>query len=370
MSAGRLRVNLVGNVHHRTGIGRYRGSLMARLADRVEYVHCEVYAGALAGVPGLRAVPLAVRGLDPGAPVHITQLFGSALLRFRRLPPTVVTVHDLGPLVWPREYRMLSLVGRVLMSVDVAGLRRAERLLADSRATARSLVELVGVDPAVITVAYPGIDRAVFWPRPEARQQVESRLGIGEWDRWRTLLAVGTELPRKNLPALLGAVRLYQQRGERVRLVKAGSPGGAQWRDRTVRDAVDLGVRERVHFVDDATDDDLACLYSAADAYVCMSHVEGFGLPTVEAMACGAPTVVAPSGSLPEVVGEAGVVLAHNRSDALVEALDRLLDDAPTLARLGELATRQAAQFDWGRTADDTLCVYRQLVSAPADGKR
>jgi glycosyltransferase involved in cell wall biosynthesis len=359
----RQRVNLVGAPADTGGIARYRLGLERALAPWVDFIPAEVGAGALSGRPLLRQMPLAVHGLDPTVPAHFVQIVGAGVLWLRRLPPSVVTAHDLGPLVWPTEWLEYSPFARTLLMLAFTALRRAQRVISVSEASARTLVERLRVDPARVRVVLRSIDHAVFHPRAAARRHVEERLGIGRWDEWRTIVNVGTELPRKNLAVILGALRILQRQGARVRLLKVGGAGGDQWRAATVRAAAQLGVEDRVRFVRFESDDDLAALYSAADAYVCVSHVEGFSLPTVEAMACGAPTIVAPNGALPEVVGDAGVVLDDGSAERLAGALGTLFADPARAERLRALGPVQARKFAADREAEQTLTVYRELAA-------
>jgi glycosyltransferase involved in cell wall biosynthesis len=361
---GRLRVSITASSIPHTGIGRYVSHLTASLAGSVEYVPVRLTAGVLSAVPLLRQLPLTLAGVDATAPLHVSQIVGAGVLIFRRLPPTVVTVHDLGPLVWAPEGTATPAAARLLLRLHFSALQRADRVIAVSHSTARSLVDRLRVDPARITVVYEGVDHDVFWPRSEARARLDERLGVSGWEDCRTLLVVGTELPRKNLEAVLEALRFFRTRGQRVRLLKVGSTGGAGWRERTTRLAAEFGVLDAVRFLEGVTDEELALLYRAADAYVCVSHVEGFSLPTLEALACGAAAVVAPNGALPELVGDGGIVLSGSGAAALVEALERLFAQPEMAQELRGRAVERAEAFSWQRMGNETLSVYRALASA------
>ena len=352
-----------------SGISRYCVELKRSLSALVEFRPCRVSAGALAGVPLLRNLPLGVAGLDPAAPLHLPQISGAGVLRLRRLPPTLVTVHDLGFLELPEEQRMFSAVARVLLRLSFSALRDAAAIVAVSEFTRASVVRRLRIPIERVHVVYEGVDRKVFRPRDDARRLAQSRLGIHDWDDWKTLLVVGTELPRKRLDLVLEILAAYRRRGEPVRLVKAGGAGGAAFRARFLHTAARLDVTDRVHLLDALTDDDLSLLYSAADAYVCASQLEGFSLPTAEALACGAPAVVADGGALREVAGGAAVVVPEWTPRAWMTALNSVVGDSGLRARLRDAGIARAQAFDWDEAGRRTLALYQELSATSTKTK-
>jgi glycosyltransferase involved in cell wall biosynthesis len=174
-------------------------------------------------------------------------------------------------------------------------------------------------------------------------------------------LFVGTIEPRKNLPRLFEAFGRFRARvgREAPRLVLAGSRG---WRDEGIdRLAAPLG--DAVRFLGRVSEEDLVALYNAALGHVLVSLYEGFGLPALEAMACGTPTLVSDTSSLPEVVGDAGLYADPDRVDSIADALWRLWDDAALRRCLGERGRERAAAFTWRRAAERTSEVYARAVA-------
>lgn len=359
----RILVDLVAAGPGVGGISRYCAELQARLGDRVVFRPSQVTAGPLGRVPLLRQLPLGLTGRPRGDVVHFGQIVGSGIMLFRRLPPTAVTVHDLGFLVWPPERQTFGPAARLLLRLSFAGLRRAHRLIANSWFTRDTLVHRLHVPPDRIRVTLFGVDHGVFHRRADARRALEERWGLGGWNKWRTLVAVGSELPRKNVPGLLRTVAAFRDLGEPVRLVKVGAAGGRDHRRSTLAAIAALRLEDRVRLVDQADDGDLALLYNAADTYVCASHLEGFSLPTLEALACGTPVVVSAAGALPELVADAGVVVRDQDAAAWVAAIDRVLRDAAFAAQLRDAGAQRARHYDWGHTAAQTLDVYRDLAA-------
>jgi glycosyltransferase involved in cell wall biosynthesis len=173
-------------------------------------------------------------------------------------------------------------------------------------------------------------------------------------------LFVSTLEPRKNLPTLLRALHVCLNRRTYTpyRLVVAGARG---WHEQAIFDAVrDLGLGDAVLFVGSVAPGDLRWLYNACVFYANPSLYEGFGLPVVEAMACGAPSLVANASSLPEVAGDAAILLPPEDVEAWADAMQRIWHDEALQAELSQRGQVQAGQFSWDRAARETLAVYRR----------
>ncbi len=278
------------------------------------------------------------------------------------LPPLkaargVVTVHDLSFLRFP-EYADPGL--RAYLSKAVPrSVARAHRVLADSESTRADLIELLGVEPERISVVYAGVD-ARFRPVRDAMKlaQVRQRYRLPEW----FILTVGTLEPRKNLARLITAyAQMRRHTGLPHQLVIAGKPG---WLYQGIYEQVTKeGLSENVHFIGFVADDDLPALYTLADVLAFPSLYEGFGLPPLEAMACGTPVVASNRSSIPEAVGAAGLLVDPEDTDALADALARVLGNATLRVRLADLGRAQAARFTWQTAAERLLEAYRLAVS-------
>ncbi len=264
----------------------------------------------------------------------------------------VITVHDLTFLYYPQ---FLTAASRRHYNRQIQwAVRRADHILADSHATRADLMAVLGVPEEKITVVHLAADPAF---RPLSAAEIVAVLS-----RYRLapgyLLSVGTLEPRKNLPGLLQAYRLLLD--ERVTDAPLVLVGGKGWLYETIFAQVDaLRLRDRVRFLHDVPDADLPALYNGAAVMATASFYEGFGLPPLEAMACGTPVVVAERASLPEVVGEAGLLVNPNEPDDIAHGLARVLSDGALRAQMRTLGLAQAARFSWERTARETLAVYR-----------
>ena len=228
-------------------------------------------------------------------------------------------------------------------------------MLADSENTRRDLIELLNVAPEKISVVPAGIEPR-FQPVRDAAvlADVRARYKLPEW----FILMVGTIEPRKNLSRLITAYgQLRRQTGLPHTLVIAGKEG---WLFQGIYEQVTReGLTEHVLFPGFVADADLPALYTLADVLAFPSLYEGFGLPPLEAMACGTPVVTSNNSSLPEAVGSAALLVNAEDTDGLTEALARVLGDAELRGRLTELGQAQAARFTWPEAARRLLEAYR-----------
>ena len=263
--------------------------------------------------------------------------------------PVVVTIHDLSFIRFPALFRP---VNRLYLTVLARlSARRARRMIAVSAHAAVETTQLLSVPPERIDVVYHGVDPA-FRPLPDDKVAAfRQRQGVPE----RFVLFVGTLEPRKNLIRLIEAfARIYDSK---VQLVLVGGKG---WLYDELFDRVqDLGLREAVIFPGYVMGDDLPLWYNAATIVAYPSVYEGFGLPVLEAQACGTPVLTSDVSSLPEAAGGAAMMVDPYDVEALAAGLNRLLTDAPLRCELRERGLVHARQFSWPRTAQETARVYR-----------
>lgn len=276
-----------------------------------------------------------------------------------RIGRSVVTFHDMTFFLFPEKHTPLRrLFFRFVIPYSA---RQADGLIAVSETTKQDMVRLLGISPERISVIHSAPDPR-FRPMTDqaALDEVRQRYAHGE----PFILYVGTLEPRKNLGVLLEAYWGLRSAGLKHRLVIAGKRGwGYQEIFATVQR---LRLEEWVTFTGYVPEADLPLLYNAADLFVYPSLYEGFGLPPLEAMACGVPVVASDVSSIPEVVGDGGLLVDPRDSEAWRTAMERVLADPALGEALRERGLRRAAQFTWEQTARETLAVYQQVQS----GKR
>lgn len=269
----------------------------------------------------------------------------------------VMIAYDLIPMRFPQFYGgdQPLLVQRIRR-----GIERADAIIAISQSTKRDFVELLGVDPSRVHVIYPSAD-ARFHPTGDEMevQRVLARYGL----RQPYLLYVGSLGPHKNVGTLVRVFRhLRERRHLPHQLVLCGR---ARWGRDVVdaaRDLIDAGNCSVVDFIPAR---DVPHLYHGAEAFGFLSLFEGFGLPPLEAMACGVPVVTSNAGSLPEVVGDAALQVSPTDEEAIEDALERILTDASLREELRARGLRQAARFSWQKAATETLNVFELAYRWP-----
>ncbi len=268
---------------------------------------------------------------------------------------TVVTVHDVTFRFLPRRYTPAR---RLYMHVATAlAARRADAVIVPTRSVAEDFVRLYGGSPKRVFV--------VPEAAPPVMRPIENRTLLDEARRrlrlpGRFVLSVGTLEPGKNRATLLRALVWLRRWGLPHALVIAGQRG---WGDAAPeRLAAALGVLDRVRYLGYVPEADLPLLYTLAEAFVFPSWREGFGLPPLEAMACGTPVVASDRPALPEVLGDAALYAPPGDAQAIAAALARVLCDGPLRDELRRRGLERAARYSWARTARETLAVYRRAL--------
>jgi glycosyltransferase involved in cell wall biosynthesis len=277
--------------------------------------------------------------------------------------PRVVTCHDLIPLHFPEWYlsRRFPLARPRRWLHDRLRFGSARRILADSQATARDLIEKLGISESRIDVVYPGVDFERFRPEAEAHERERLREWFGI-DR-PFLLFVGAGDPRKGIPSLIRAHARVAASHD-VLLVLAGriDPLYQPILDRAVNE---FGRGDLIRRLDFVPADALPALYRQCLVFSLPSHAEGFGLPLAEAMACGAPAVVSSAGSLPEVAGDGALLVPAGDDDALATQIVAVVENLPLRRRLADRGPIAASRFSWARCARDAVASYRRALGPP-----
>lgn len=269
--------------------------------------------------------------------------------------PTVVTVHDLSFLRHPEQFPRSK--ARYLKAAVDLSTRKASHIIAVSEHTRRDLVELLSLREDRISVVYSG---ALPSFRPLSSSQREAFLQAHFGGR-PMILHVGTLQPRKNIDVLIRAFAALRRREHLPHVLALVGARGWMYDDLFALVQRE-GLTEHVKFVDFVDSDQLPLWYNSADLFAYPSAYEGFGLPVLEAMACGVPVVTSASSSLVELAGDAAITVAPGSQEALELALTRVLGDESLRVHLRERGLLRAAAFSWDRTAANTIAVYERVL--------
>jgi len=363
--------------YRNAGVGRYIYYLLRALAERADqdgtrytvFCHDAPRPGDLARGPRTSFVTSRLDTIEPKrriiyeqavlpwllpgrvdllhAPVNVVPLLSSV--------PAVVTVHDLAFMAMPE--RFLPAKRRYLEAFTRLTMRKARHVIADSAHTRDDLIRLLDVPPERVTAVPLGVNGDFRPPDDAAKAAFRTRENLPD----HYLLYLGTLEPRKNLVALVRAYARLRQSGLDWPLVLAGGKG---WLYEDIFQAVEeSGLTEHVRFPGYVRYEDQPLWYGCATTFVYPSTYEGFGLPVLEAMACGTPVVCSNASSLPEAAGNAALLVDPHDEGALVAAVTRLAADEALRADYSQRGLARAALFPWSRTAEETVGVYARVVS-------
>jgi glycosyltransferase involved in cell wall biosynthesis len=291
-----------------------------------------------------------------------TQQMAILLRRYPNLRPCVVTVHDIVPHLVRKDNEQNTFrhsFDGFFDRLAMGALRNADAIITVSKFTGTTLIENLKIDPERIYTVYEGVDQKRF--KPEA-------VPAGFWQQYsipekaKIILYVGSDNPRKNLPNLIRAFARINPRRNDIVLVRVG-PTEYPVGDVQIRSLIqEFELGDRVLWLGRIPDETLVNFYNAADLFCFPSLYEGFGLPVLEAMACGTPVVTSNSTSLQEVAGDAALLVDPYDIEAIGTAMRRVLDDPELAAELRARGLKRAAEFTWERTARETVVVYEKVL--------
>lgn len=373
--APRVLVDATAVPADRGGVGRYVDGLLAALsaadanlaivcqrADAERYARMAPHADVVAGPAAIAHRPARLAWEQTGLPLVAQQVMAEVVhsphytmpLRVGR--PVVVTIHDATFFTTPEQHTAVK--GTFFRSATRTALRRASRVMVPSKATRDELVRVLDADPTKIDVAYHGVDQDVFHvPTDADKARVAARLGL----RGPYVAFLGQLEPRKNVPNLIrGWAKAVHWRDDPPALVLAGGSG---WDEEVDAAIAEVPTHLRVLRPGYLRFADLPGYLGGAVVCAYPSHGEGFGLPVLEAMACGTPVLTTHRLSLPEVGGDA-VAYTEPGADEIAEALSALLDDPARRRTLADAALARAREFTWAASAEAHLSAYARAAQA------
>jgi len=279
---------------------------------------------------------------------------GIGLFSFDMPFEKVITIHDLSSLLYPSINIRGMWAHRLLGTKTV---KRVDKIITVSASTKRDVMKYLKAPEEKIKVIYNGKDERF---KPLNQKEVDKFKEKSNFN-FPFILYVGVLQPRKNVPTLIKAYYKLKTDGTKHKLVIAGGKG---WQYKEIFETIErLNLQKDVIFTEHIPDDDLPKLYNAADLFVFPSIYEGFGLPPLEAMACGIPVIASNAGSLPEVVGDAGIKVNPYDVDGLAKAMHEVLNNDGLRQDMIEKGLKRAKMFSWAKCAKEVLEVYEEVIS-------
>lgn len=267
---------------------------------------------------------------------------------------TIVTVHDIFFLISEKNKIKRLFLNFLYKTI----LYKTDKIIVDSESTKKDLVKYFNINELKITVIYAAVCREykVIKNRNTEAKRMRKKYHLS----FPFILFVGTLEPRKNLPRLIEAFHKLKIRNSfKHKLVIVGKKG---WNYKNIFEIINkLGEKENVVFTGYIPDEDLIFLYNTASLFVFPSLYEGFGLPVLEAMACGCPVICSNTSSLPEVAGGAAMMIDPYKVEALINAMEKMLIDENLRKSMIEKGLKQVEKFSWINTARETLQVYNNI---------
>lgn len=287
---------------------------------------------------------------------HAALLHVAAYVGPRRAPcPSIANIFDTTYLTYPNDF---DWKWRAYAQVFIPNtIRRASAVLTLSEHAKSEIARHYKLLPEQVNVVYPGVS-GVFCRTADAETINAAREKFDLPENY--LIFVGAQMPRKNIPALIQALgKLGDDLGNLTLVLVGPRERGSSEIQRVISE---LGLRARVRELGFIGDVDLAVLYQGARAFVYASKLEGFGMPPVEAMACGTPVVCAPNPPMPEVLGDAAYFTQNDSPEALAEGIARVLKDEALAQTLRARGIARAQMYTWENAARKTLAVYQQVL--------
>jgi glycosyltransferase involved in cell wall biosynthesis len=360
-----MDVTIINNSKKETGLGKYAFELSKRLSKaEIGYIFLDYDNGLIREVnsntvSNVRRFPLEHRYLwylraQPGIPSHDVYHLSNQNISFLKVNPKIVTCHDIFHVTHPRNF-----VHKMVGSLVYSGLKNAVRIITCSEYTKSEIVKYYGIPQDNISVVYSGVDNRFFEVRGIESVRTKYNLPSGV----EYISHVSNEQPRKNFDKVLLALAKLKKKYdfERVALIKVGKPQYESDAKRNRALLRRLGLEKDVFMIENIPEHELPLLYRLSKVFVFPSSREGFGLPPLEAMACGIPVITAQVSSLPEVVGDAGYMVDPDNTDDIAKALYDVLTNEGLRGDMIRKGLRRAKMFSWEKTAQKTLQVYEDV---------
>ncbi|MGB9928644.1 MAG: glycosyltransferase family 4 protein [Methanosarcina sp.] len=336
------------------GMSKYQSEIHRRLnnikLNRIEYPRVSKVAGVNRVVEYLAYPFIVKRKVIENNVKHVTRQDLAFLLELVDLKKTIITCHDIIPVAY---YNTRNPIWKL----NAKGLRKAEKIITVSQFSKEDISKYIKYPEERIEIVPPAVDHHLYYPN--RNKKCLSKYGIGEGEK--VILYVGAEEPRKNVHFLINSFSKLKNRIPHIKLLKVGTPNYIGMREKLMKQIESLNLQKDVIFTGYVSESELAKIYNAVDLFVFPSLYEGFGMPPLEAMACGTPVITSDTSSLPEVVGDAAVIADPYDIEGFTEKMCTLLTDQTLCRSIIKKGLARSKVFSWEEAAKKTLEVYEQV---------
>jgi len=292
------------------------------------------------------------KNIKPENVKHITTQEQAYLLKYIKLEPSIVTCHDLIPWVYEKNRSKI-------WKDNMDGLRKADKIITISEFSKSELIKYLDYPEENIHIVNDAVDHEKY--RPLKDKNILKRFKF--LPNTKILLYVGSETPRMNLDVLMLSLAKLKKIFPDFKLLKIGLPQSLGAREHLLNTIDRLNLKENVVFVGYVPEEELPLWYNAADVLIYPCLYAGFGLPPLEAMACGTPVITSNTSSLPEVIGDAGIMIDPHNEEKLAEEMYNILTNEKLVNKLTRKGLERAKLFDWNKSAQQTMEIYRSMVT-------
>jgi len=366
-----MKICLINNHPPNTGFGNYAFESYNELCNKCKIDHIflnfkerkleKITSTSRECIIKLRKFPLDHRyffyyRLQKKIPKYDLYFIANQNLSFLKLKPKIIFCHDIIRRVYPgsKKYWLFS---KLLFS----GVKKAEFIITASKSTKRDLAKFYSIPEERVSVVYEGVNYKKFNSEKSSSSNIYQKYKLFPIHRY--IFHISSETPRKNVDGLVKAFYKLKRKYKltNLKLLKAGNPQYQRDRKRLLNLIKQLGLQEEIIFLDYVPEEDLLGLYNIAELFVFPSFYEGFGLPALEAMACGTPLITSNTSSLPEVVGDAGVMVDPKNVSDLAEAMYKVLKSEELRKKMISKGLKRASLFSWETSAEETLKVFKTV---------
>ena len=282
---------------------------------------------------------------------HIVSQELAYILNSIKLENNIVTCYDLIPWIYEKDRSSL-------WKENMKGLKQADLIITISKFSKDEIIKFLDYPKEKIKIVYPAVDHSLYYANPD--KGILKRVNIS--NDQKILLYVGSELPRQNVPILVKALKKLKIKIPGIKLIKIGESQSYGARNNILKLIKDLDLLDDVIFVGYIPEEEMPLWYNAADILIYPCAYAGFGLPPLEAMACGTPVITSNTTSLPEVVGDAGIMIDPDNAELLADKMYDVLTNNKLKENLIKKGLKHSKHFNWDESAKKTLEIYKMMI--------